>query len=185
MANPFKAMLKEKKAAEKRGGGSDVFRKAELIASNISKHSQGDDTDMDTDEDIIDWDAAAQTARKMSWIAENSSSPNHASPSSPQQIPEDDEQGTLFEKGKCKGQIIANILETDKVSQQERESSQVKAGIRIWESSNAAVDSDKNRMLVEEEIHCSQFLGDSAGVNLLNKCLRRHGAYRRPSFGEV
>lgn len=175
--NPFTALLKEKKAAERRGGGSDAFRKAEMIASNIDRYCQDEDTDMDTDKDIIDWDAAARTARKMPWYIHNSSSSNNLGPSSPQVNPGDEDQRTLFGGKKGKGQIIVDILENDKVSQREQEFSQTKAGIRIWASSNADVDNDKNRTVIDEEIPYHQLRGDSSGVYLLNSRLQRHGSY--------
>uniref|UniRef100_A0A8H8CQ82 Amidohydrolase-related domain-containing protein n=1 Tax=Psilocybe cubensis TaxID=181762 RepID=A0A8H8CQ82_PSICU len=171
-SNPIKEMLKERRAAEKRGGGSDLFRKADLIAKGINSDSQ-EYGDMDVEDARIDWDTAAETARNMTWFTEGVS-PQHPDLIGSEQISEDDEQSAIAGKVKRKGQIIVDILEAGKVMQQEKEYSHFREGISIWESSHSTVDTEEDHILVEELLRYYQSMEEGTGINLLKLCLQQH-----------
>lgn len=66
--NPFDALLKEKKLAEKSGKGSDAFRLAETVTGKFDEDRPLDGMDEDDLDNWNDQDAAALAVRDRDWL---------------------------------------------------------------------------------------------------------------------
>ncbi|KAF8161155.1 hypothetical protein B0H34DRAFT_795986 [Crassisporium funariophilum] len=119
--DPFEALLKEKRLAQKRGDGDDAFHRAETTTSNFGKGGLIDEMNIE-ESNTSDWhyqDAAAFAVKNRDWLISRPLTPDMSRTSSEDlNLGEEDKQKLFGEDG---GKAIMGILEHDQVSKKEEE----------------------------------------------------------------
>lgn len=169
-ADPFAALLKEKRMAQKNGNGSDAFNRAE-----IRTHSFGDlleetvedesDESIEPDEEDIALAIAQNSKLFDDDLVINGSKGQHAA-SNDEDIP----RKTLF--GERGGRGIRDILEQDKALKKHDESSERDPGIDFWAPCQNTPDT---AMVHDTSSSYQQLLGSNALTRLFNALLQRSG----------
>ncbi|KAF8897045.1 hypothetical protein CPB84DRAFT_1781409 [Gymnopilus junonius] len=162
--DPFVTLLKEKKAAAKRGHGTDAFHLAEITTSNVVR-ADFDDGSESGDEGDQAWKSATQAARNAHWLVDKPLTSETSRNGLSKLSLEDGDRKRLF--GHDGGQAILDILERDKAGEKEAASSEKFSGMQIWlkAATNFA-------MQVDEHISPPQIPGRSPIIHLLNCSLK-------------
>lgn len=119
MANPFDALLKEKKAAEKKGVGNEAIRRADAIAKGMDLFNSIADTDEESDDEGLRGTDALNLAIKSKGLFQAKSGRKRASVDN-----EDEFRDT--------GKEIVGILERDVAIKEEDTQLQRPRGIHLW-----------------------------------------------------
>lgn len=176
--NPFTALLREKRAADKHGVGDDDFRRAEMTAERLKNQDPLDDIDLD-DEDDVDWDSAARSARDMQALFQEASSSKNGAKNDSSLMGIDEEERKAFLgviKGKGTGKGLVDILEQDKVGEKAT-SLETQSGIQLWSSLNDNKEPPNVEvgMSSRDTIPLFQISGENAVIRLYNAALQRNG----------
>ena len=168
VCDPFEALLKEKKLAEKSGKGYDAFHRAE---TTTSKSAEGFLYGIDED-DWNDQDAAALAVRDRDWLIDRPLTPgsNNNGNNSDLRLG-DAERRKLF--GEDGGKAIMGILEHDKITKREVLNRQV-PGLRFWSLPGVAHSTTK---VMDEPPSIAKISATSPLICLLKMSIQRGGMF--------
>lgn len=167
LPNPFSALLREKRLAEKHGHGNKNVFEADLTALQYSKDSLADAMDEEKDGDPSEWGL-------------NISSPSIRGILTSRPQRRDDPDLTLEDEGRERiledegGKTILDILEKDKTERRNLGRTDKSTGIQLWRT-----ESESSVMALDEQ----QWVpGNSPYIRLLNCALQRGGSYPESSL---
>jgi len=163
VTDPFAALLREKKQAEKSGTGSSfIISQAERAISQYGKACLIDE--MDSEEGLD----------SEEWVATSSVSIRDILNSRPQRRDEDDmnledeDREKLLEED---GKTVLEILEQDKAERRSAGSCEKTPGVQLW---TTTTDSKSSAMAVDQR---HQIPGRSTFIQLLNRFLELDGLF--------
>jgi hypothetical protein len=169
-ADPFAALLKEKRMAQKNGNGSNAFNRAEIRThsfGDLLEETVEDESDESTEPDEEDIALAiAQNSKLFDDDLVTNGSKGQGAASNDDDVP----RKTLF--GDRSGRGIRDILEQDKALKRHDESSERKAGIDFWAPRQNALDT---AMVHDTSSSYQQLQGSNALTRLFNALLQRSG----------
>jgi hypothetical protein len=165
--DPFDALLKEKKLAEKGGKGHDAFRCAETTTSQFGQDGLLDGMD---ENDWNNQDAASLAVQDRDWLINRPLTPDSNKGNSDDLGLGDAEKRRLFGED---GGAIMEILEDDKITKREVLNRQV-PGLRFWSLSGVA---HCPTMVVDEVPSITEISPTSPLICLLKKSIQRGGMF--------
>lgn len=169
MADPFAALLKEKKLAEKRGNNDDAFRRAEITVGKFSRNVRDLEMEEDFEDDapeLTEDDAIRLATENPSWLTGKLMTPDSIQNRRETFSVRQDDRRRLFEDGG--GGTILDILEHDKAVKRQDELSEKAGGIHLWCTSH-------QETIVNQKSTPYPFRGKTPILNLLNASLRSGG----------
>lgn len=159
--DPFDALLKEKKLAEKNGKGHDAFHRAETTAGKSGENALLDEMDEE--------DMAALAVRDRDWLINRPLTPDSNGGNNDDLRLGDAESRKLF--GEDGGKAIMGILEHDKIAKKEVLNRQV-SGLRFWLSGMA-----HRTTILMNEAPIAEISSTSPLIGLLKKSIQRGGMF--------
>ena len=165
--DPFDALLKEKKLAEKCGKGSDAFRRAETTTGKFGEDRPLDGMDEGDLDNWNDQDAAALAVRDRDWLINRPLTPDSNRGNGDDLRLGDAERRKLF--GEDGGKAIMGILEHDKVANRQVLNRQV-PDLRFWFPPGA-----RSTAIVDVTPSVVEFSVTSPLICLLKKSIQRGG----------
>jgi len=171
-ADPFAALLKEKKLAGKRGNDDDAFRRAESTVKKITRDRDVLESEIDEDfendaPELTQDDAIRLISENPLWLTNKLVTPDSTQIRRPGFPVGRDDRQKLFGSGGGGGTVL-DILEYDKVVKGQDELSEKVAGIHLWLASDSGMIKDRGSSSYV-------FPGKTPILNLLNASLKSGG----------
>lgn len=174
IVDPFAALLKEKRLAQKRGNGDDAFTRAEIrthLGANGLLHEMEEDEDEALSEK--DDEKIAKLVENPDLFADDIVNIKLAPEKNSKRggtdgIRGEDDNTVLGPKG---GKAILDILKQDKALKRHDEILQKTPGIRFWTSSPGECDA----VPPMRDLSLCRLFGSSGLIRIYNACLQRRG----------
>lgn len=146
-SDPLEFLLREKRAADKRGNGAIAFQRAEDTLARMSmRSSDAEDEDSAMDVDWADEEAARRAVREGARMGWSSASPPAHTPgrsSDAEDMIEEEDRERLLGKGR--GKAVGRILEKDRAAAAKKGQGKVVEkdvvlGVPLWQSPSVLKD---------------------------------------------
>ena len=175
--DPFNALLREKKLAEKSGKGHDAFCRAETTTDKFGEYRLLDGMDEDDLDDWNDQDAAL-VVQDRDWLINRPLTPDSNRGNGDDLKLGDSERRKLF--GEDGGKAIMGILEHDKIAKREVLNQQLPS-LRFWSLPGA----HNTTMVVDEAPSITEISVASPLICLLKMLIQRGGMFELLFFFPV
>lgn len=167
--DPFDALLKEKKLAEKSGKGHDDFHRAETTTGKFGEDGLLDVTD--EEDDWSDQNVAATAVRGRDWPINRPMTPDSSKANNDDLRLGDVDRRKLF--GEDGGKAIMGILEHDKIAKREVLNRQV-PGSGLWSLPGVT---HGTAMAIDETPSIAEISATSPLICLLKKSIQCGGMF--------